>query len=98
MHDCERFVAEIAISSAGPQEWDPISELEVITTLYFPELKIVIQGHGQWVHLGEQLRGVCRQGVAGRDRCQKENRRKLHRYHGKGTGARCQCNREMREL
>ena len=42
MHDCEHFAEQIAISSAGAQERDPLSELEVITTLYFPELKIEV--------------------------------------------------------
>jgi hypothetical protein len=44
MHDCEHFVEQIAISSAGAQERDPLSELEVITTLYFPELKVEVDG------------------------------------------------------
>jgi hypothetical protein len=35
MHDCENFVGETAAAS----ERDPLSELHVITILYFPELK-----------------------------------------------------------
>jgi hypothetical protein len=42
VHDCEHFVEKTAISPAGPQERDPLSELEVITTLYFPELKVEV--------------------------------------------------------
>jgi hypothetical protein len=45
MHDCEHFVEEIAISSVDAPERDPLSELEVITTLYFPELKTEVDGY-----------------------------------------------------
>jgi hypothetical protein len=37
MHDCERFVEPTAGSDVGDR--DPLAELQVITTLYFPELK-----------------------------------------------------------
>jgi hypothetical protein len=37
MHDCERFVEPTAGSNMGDR--DPLAELQVITTLYFPELK-----------------------------------------------------------
>ena len=37
MHDCERFVEPTAGSNVGDR--DPLAELQVITTLYFPELK-----------------------------------------------------------
>src|SRR3981081_1640552 len=45
VHDCEHFAEQIAISSTGEQERDPLSELEVITTLYFPELKFEVDGY-----------------------------------------------------
>jgi hypothetical protein len=38
MHDCENFVGQTAAS-----ERDPLSELHVITILYFPELKIEVE-------------------------------------------------------
>jgi hypothetical protein len=44
MHDCEHFLAESG-KSARTQERDPLSELDVITTLYFPELKSEVDGY-----------------------------------------------------
>ena len=45
MHDCEHFVEKNATNAAAAQERDPLSELEVITTLYFPELKSEVDGY-----------------------------------------------------
>jgi hypothetical protein len=42
MHDCEHCAEQLR--SAETQERDPLSELEVITTLYFPELKVEVDG------------------------------------------------------
>jgi hypothetical protein len=45
MHDCEHLVEPIALGAAGLQHRDPLSELDVITTLYFPELKNEVDGY-----------------------------------------------------
>jgi len=45
MHDCEHYVSQNAAWQATRwAERDPLSELEVITTLYFPELKVEVDG------------------------------------------------------
>jgi len=48
MHDCEPYLEQLRhrpAKSANPEERDPLSELEVITTLYFPELKAEVDDY-----------------------------------------------------
>jgi hypothetical protein len=43
VHDCEHYVGRSTASQATrAQERDPMSELEIIKTLYFPELKVEV--------------------------------------------------------
>jgi hypothetical protein len=48
MHDCERYLDQLrnrAFEAAPLEERDPLPGLEVITTLYFPELKIEVDAY-----------------------------------------------------
>ena len=48
MHDCESYLEQLqhgAAKAAHLEERDPPSELDVITTLYFPELKVEVDDY-----------------------------------------------------
>lgn len=47
MHDCEPYLEQLRqkASKSTQVERDPLSELEVITTLYFPELKVEVDDY-----------------------------------------------------
>jgi hypothetical protein len=48
VHDCEHFVNPLRDAALkNPQQRDPLSELDVITTLYFPELKVDVDAYLQ---------------------------------------------------